>query len=442
MNLVRIAIMILSVIQLYTLFNISAWRKEKVIGWDVVSYYSYLPSIFIYDDIGNKNPETPNTGWHWPTKDGNRVVKMSMGVAICCAPAFFVVHGWQKLTGGNTGGWSIPYHFAVAISNWLFVLLGLFFLAKTLELRFSPQVTISTLVVIFLGTNLFYYSTSEPGMSHGFSFSLIAAYIYYIVRWHNNPRLMVAAIIGFLFGLITLIRPVNLIVFLLFAFYGVSDWKSFVSQWRNKVRNMKHLIVFVIMFAIAVFPQMLYWKEVTGNWLFYSYIGEHFFWNDPKILEGLFSFRKGWLLYTPVMAFAVAGLFFMRKKFPELKLAMVLLLLLFIYVTFSWWSWWYGGSYGMRPMIDIYAVLALPLASFMGVLLEKSKRIRMITYTLAFCFVSLSLFQTLQYRYNILHYDSTSRDLYLKSYFRLKKSTDFEQLLAPPDYDAARQGTR
>ena len=62
------------------------------------------------------------------------------------------------------------------------------------------------------------------------------------------------------------------------------------------------------MVVLVWVPQMIYWKEMTGRWLYFSYgSDERFFFGDPAIIKGLFSYRKGLFIYTPLLLFAFAG---------------------------------------------------------------------------------------------------------------------------------------
>ena len=50
-------ILLLIFISTYSIFNLKHWNKEdRIIAYDVVSYYSYLPATFIYDDVTLSNP--------------------------------------------------------------------------------------------------------------------------------------------------------------------------------------------------------------------------------------------------------------------------------------------------------------------------------------------------------------------------------------------------
>lgn len=110
--------------------------------------------------------------------------------------------------------------------------------------------------------------------------------------------------------------------------------------------------------------QIAYWKYATGDWVVYSYQDQSFSWLSPHILNGLFSYRSGWLIYTPVMAFSLIGFYALWKKDKSLFVPISILSVLFMYITWAWDIWWYGGSLGQRSMVQLYPVLAFPLAAF------------------------------------------------------------------------------
>ena len=77
-----------------------------------------------------------------------------------------------------------------------------------------------------------------------------------------------------------------------------------------------------------------------------------------------------------------------------------------IYVVFSWWTWWYGGSFGSRPMIDYYGLMAFPMAALIQKLAETKWWIRIVTTTVFVFFIYLNQFQMSQYRTSLLHWDT------------------------------------
>ena len=59
------------------------------------------------------------------------------------------------------------------LSSLFWVMMGLFVLRRLLLRYFTPSATAITLVLIGLGTNLFFYTVHEGPMSHGYNFALI-----------------------------------------------------------------------------------------------------------------------------------------------------------------------------------------------------------------------------------------------------------------------------
>lgn len=423
------------------------WEKqERVIEHDIHSYYSYLPLLFIYDDIKLEKSdyrmgENYYLFWYDYTPDGKKVTRMTSGLSILYAPFFFVAHGFTLLSDYPADGFSEPYKVFLLLSAIFYLIIGLDHLKKTLQYyTFSDFHIAITLLLIGLGTNLFAYASQSAPMSHVYNFCLISVFIYYTIQWYNDRSAKNTIIIGLLFGLITLIRPSNAVIMVFFILYGISGWADFKQRMLLFKRDT-FLLNAMFFFAFLVWiPQLIYWKTVTGNYFFDSYQENHFYFNNPKIIDGLFSFRKGWLVYTPIMAFSLIGIFFLRNNLKKLKLSVIVFLLLNIYIIFSWWCWWYGGTFGQRSLIDCYALLAIPFASFVKFLTEKKWYYYLWFYCIAAFFVWLNIFQTLQFEYKSLHWDGMTKELYFKQFGKLARINDFDKLVSWPNYDEAMKG--
>lgn len=76
------------------MFNIHYWTtKDRVINFDIISYYAYLPATFIYKDISlkfidDKLGEYREKSWPNTTDEGNYVIKTSMGLSFLYSPFF------------------------------------------------------------------------------------------------------------------------------------------------------------------------------------------------------------------------------------------------------------------------------------------------------------------------------------------------------------------
>lgn len=112
---------------------------------------------------------------------------------------------------------------------------------------------------------------------------------------------------------------------------------------------------------------MLYWYEMTGEWIHYSYTGEHFaYWNRPKIAAVLFDSQNGLFPYSPMVLLMVAAIFPAIRVRKYQAFSITVIFVLSTYVFASWWAWWFGGAFGHRSYIELYALLALPFAGMIA----------------------------------------------------------------------------
>ncbi|MBN8701486.1 MAG: hypothetical protein J0M08_00325 [Bacteroidetes bacterium] len=429
--------------------SLKNWQKEeRVIEHDIHSYYAYLPAYFIYDDIALKKSDYrygDNQYRFWPayTAEGEKVIKMTMGTAMLYSPFFFAGHLYAKNSTYEPNGFSEPYKIALLLSALFYLGLGLLVTKKILELFcFSEAVISLTLLVLGLGTGLLCYSSQSAPMSHVYSFFLFAVFIYYSCRWHENTSIKNVLIIGFSFGLISLVRPSNGVIALFFILYNVTDRNSLLQKIKLFKNFWWQLVLIIVCTAIVWVPQIAYWKSVTGDYYYYAYGNETFYWLKPKFLDVLFSYQKGWLVYTPLMLLAIGGVYFLKDELRKFRLGIILFLISNTYIISCWWCWWYGGCLGQRSFIESYALLAIPLAAIIHVILKQKKYVSISAGVVVVFFCWLNIFQTYQFEFKSLHHDGMSRKLYFKQFGKLDKVADFEQHVRWPNYEEALKGNR
>lgn len=419
------------------------WKDEnRIIASDVIDYYGYLPATFIFHDLGFHNPETIEKGKFYLRRSpiGGNILKMSMGMAVVYAPFFFIGHAAAQLLGYDAYGFSEPYRFMLLVGAVVYLLLGLYYLRKTLLHYFSDSITAVALLAVVLGTNLAHYATIEGTMSHVYLFALINVFVWHTIRWHENPTFLRIIGLGALAGFITLIRPSNIIVLLFFFLYNVYSWASLKEKIELVFRKFHWFVVMLLAFLLVWVPQFLYNLHFTGQLLFYSYTDERFFFNNPQIINGLFSYRKGWLLYTPMMTIALAGIFVSFFKMKQFSWAILLFISVAAYIIFSWWCWWYGGSFGQRPFVDYYGMLTIPLALVLKQLQKIGKWIFFSGLTVVFLLAALNLFQMQKYARGSIHFADMTKAAYWQSFWSVKPKPGFYDLLETPDYKMAKQG--
>jgi hypothetical protein len=419
-------------------------KDDSIIQWDIQEYYMYLPAIVIYHDPGfsfvqNLPPDLKSHYWLHSTPSGRQTGRMALGMTIAYLPLFLVAHAAAQLLHYPVTGFSHPYQMAVLCTGLLFSFIGFIFLRKLL-LRFFPDSIVAlTILIIALATNLFYYITDEGGMTHATLFGLFCLYFYCSVRWHENPKLKYLLPAAFALTLAALIRPTSALAALIFVFYGVTTADSIKAKIRLWLSRWQQLLIALIGAFILISVQLFYWKYISGQWFYYSYTDERFFFNHPVILHGLLGFRKGWLIYTPVMILAIAGMAFLGGKLKLLFWPLLAFLILNTYIVLSWWCWWYGGSFGLRAFIESYAFLAVPMAAFVQWCARRKWTLALCGIFVAWC-LFLNIFQTIQYRETIIHYDSMTRRAYIYTFLKMRWPS--EDMLNHPDYEKAMKGER
>lgn len=408
-----VLVVVLLSVGLLTFRSISL--PTKALTWDVFGYYLYLPATFIYDDPGltdavwldNIMDEYQPSATLYQLvngTDGKRVIKYTSGLALLWAPFFFIAHWLAQWLGYPADGFSLPYQLVLSYAGILWAIAGLLLLRKILIRYFDEKVTSVTLLLIGIGTNYFQLTAFDGTLlSHNFLFTLYALLVYSTIRWYERPGYGHSFLIGLSCGLITLIRPSEAICVLIPLLWNTTSWRQFTFRFKILKFSFIHVAAFILPALTVGAIQLIYWKTTSGNWLFYSYDnpGEGFRFFPPYILEFLFSFRKGWFVYTPVMIFAFIGFYHLYKWGKSWNLAIITFILLDIWIISAWSCWWYaGGSFSSRAILPAYVLLSLPLAAFTERVM--AGRLKWIAAGIAFLLISLNLFQTWQFENGII----------------------------------------
>lgn len=453
-SFVRLTLIGILLIQIGVILNIRPWRnaekKNALINWDVTSYYSYLPAIFVHKDLkfeflNNSEVNYAEKHQFWPetAPNGNKVIKTTMGMSVLYFPFFIISHIYSLVNDKVVAnGFSKPYEIGLTFSSIFYMMIGLFFLAKVLRSIYDEKKVSILLFLVFLGTNLFYYATTEPCMSHVYTFSLASVFMYITMKIYEKNNWKFFIFLGLISGLLFLVRPTNILFILAFLLYKIESFSSLNKRLYWLIQHYKKLTISIVISVLIGSVQFFYWKWATGNWFFNSYVGEQFYFNQPRIIEFLFSYRKGWLVYTPIFIFSFLGLYKMYMRKNPWFFSILIMLPVLVYLFSSWWCWWFGGGFGMRPMIDYYPLLIIPLGEILSTKISYKKYI--LNFILA-GFVSLNLFQTLQRRNLVIHWDSMSKESYWAFFttIKMKNAQDWERqkiLLNAPDYNKARNG--
>ena len=446
-----IALVVCYAMLLATHFYYPKWQlsgTEATLSYDVSGYYLYLPAAFIYHDLRKleflpeviaryRPTESPYQAFDHPS--GARVMKYSLGQAVMYAPFFALAHAYTGLNPDYPpDGFSLPYQVAISVGSLLFAALGLWLTLLVLRRYFSPGVCAASLLLLVFGTNYLNYSAIDGAMTHNHVYTLYALLLWLtdnLYRRAERAGTATFAAIGAVIGLMALTRPTEILAAILPLLWALplrrAAWSRRIDFFRLRWRSI--FLAGVATVTVGSL-QLLYWHYVTGEWIVYSYQDQGFDWLHPHLADGLFSYKAGWLTYTPLMWFALLGFYPLFRRHPDLLTAAGIHTILFIYVAFAWSIWWYGGSLGQRTMVQAYAVLVFPLAATLQAVSGSRKWLRAAFAAICLLFVAHNLWFTHQaHRGGLFVTEWMNRAYYWRTLFTFERNVDDQFLLDNPD---------
>lgn len=406
------------------LFWLPADNWKMIVLMDGNGYYSYLPATFIHHDYSFKfytERVKPEPVWFLVQSKGKQVNKYFIGEALVMTPFFLISHGFSYLLEDEHTGYSKVYFIGVLLTAFFYLWMGLFFLRKLLLHYQLNDLWISFILICFgIGSNLFYYSTQEPSMSHVYSFSFISLFLFLVQQYSFSKKRKLYFLSLLVLSLIILIRPINGII-LLFAPFFFSDFKSFKLEFISLFKKLVREIGYYLIVFSPIFLQLIVWKIETGYFIVESYPDERFYFNNPQVINSLFSYNKGLFVYTPICFLSLFSfiVFLKEKRYFQLVISF-LFLSIAVYFLSAWYQWQYGWSFGLRAYIDFFPVFALLIG--MLILSIRNFMLKIIIVIIGSFTTFLNQFQTHQYIYKIIHPYTMDKEKYWKVFLNSSDS--------------------
>jgi len=305
-----------------------------------------------------------------PTVTGLLPNPWTIGTAILWLPGIYVIDVLVKLFKISVNQFSCIYELGPGLTGIVLGIGGLYFLEKFLTESFKKRTAVLAVLILFFTTNLFYYLSFEPALSHSVIFFLIS---FFLFRWQatsKNRQALQWLELGFLLGLITITRLAESVISLLL----ISD--LLCGFRKENLRLIKKSGLVFVGFLGGIFPQLLAQLLIYGSFIYQPYLsGEngYFIFNISFPFQLLFSVRRGLFTWTPTIFLAIIGLLIKLKR-TEIKSRSYLFLLVFIFhwLIISFWSGALSAGYGNRLFIGTFPLLAYGLANFLEVMNLKS----------------------------------------------------------------------
>lgn len=428
--MIRIGYSRLSLLLTFVVLSLCVWHMrwkegqwKDIISSDARGYYAYLPAVFIYHDlqytaiIEMEQKVFGNSAVNYLKEvEGGNLNQYFAGETVLLSPFFFMAHTIAILSDRPADGYSQIYQEFVSLAALFYLFLGLWLLRKLLmDYKIRDEIIAITILLFVFGTNLFHYVITEPGMSHVYSFALITCFIWFARKciMDYKPSYVLWSTVSL--ALVCLARPNNAVVIVLLPFLAESSGR--LKDVAGKILRSYNTIggAFLFFLLIASIQPLLYYLQV-GRFFVDSYLAQDFNFTTPQIVNVLFSYRKGLFVYTPLLLLSMGWFGYALRRLRYQAAWLLVFFFLMIYIISSWFMWYYGGSFGMRPVIDYYAVFALLLALWLNELKHGWSRVVVIAAGLLL--LGVNQVQAYQYRNYILDWDRMTKHKYWKVFLK------------------------
>lgn len=423
----------------------SIYAPINIISWDAFGYYLYLPMKFIYNDLGFHHTETiqailekyqPSNSFYqaFPNDNGGLTIIYTLGMALQYAPSFFAGHLIAYLFNFPMDGFSAPYQYSLFVWSIVYSILGILLFAKVLKHLFEDKIAALVLFLVVFATNYIVHITfdGQNAYTHNYLFTNYAAVLLLTIKWHQRYSWKYSIALAVVTGIMILTRPTEVVCLLIPFFWNVSSIKTLKLKLELYKKYVLQIVVFGIILLLIGSFQFIYWKIQTGHFFYNSYkidagVGLDLF--SPHTIDFLFSFRKGWFVYTPLAFFFVFGLLLLYKTNKNLTLAFGLFFIANIYLISSWACWWYAGSYSQRPMVSSLPISGILLGYYFVWIKNKAISLKTISYFVIGAFLLLNLFQTYQFRYYVIDSSRMTKAYYFATFGKLQVDENDRKLL-------------
>lgn len=375
---------------LVALFLVSLPLVNPYVRGDGNGYYAYVRSAVIDGDLQFENEyrrgDPDFLGVVFRYSDGHLRDHMrmptgyvrnqwSVGSSVLWAPFFLEAHA-GVLALGELGrfvpadGYSLPYRAACALGTALYAFLGLLLAHRAARQFVSESAALWATLAIWGASSFPVYMYFLPFHVHALAAFAVSSFFGYglATRPAEGGERTRAQWLrwGLLAGLMVLIYSVNALILV----FAVFEW---IREQRGSRRFGEALMRgahFALAGLLVLSPHFALKWRLHGS-PFRTGLLTSVFWDTPRLAAVAFSSEHGFLLWTPVLVPALAGLvlLFRRDRFLAASLTSTLF---GFYYFISCYEVWHGASaFGSRFFVSFTSVFILGLGVTIDAALER-----------------------------------------------------------------------
>ncbi len=303
------------------------------------------------------------------TSTGHIGNHFAVGPAILWSPFLVVAHAgvlaWDGL-GGHVAadGHSRPYLVAMALGTAFYGFMALWISFVLARKYVAERWAFLATVAIWFASSLPVYMYFNPSWSHAQSAFAVALFLWYWMRTRTERTWLQWVILGALGGLMVDVYYVTAVMLLLPLLESLAGYRASMlgkasePAWRLFLKNA----VFSMTLVAAFLPTLIAKKIIYGSYFHLGYT-EQWFWNSPAFFKVCFSSQHGLFSWTPILLFAVAGFFALRKYDRTLALYLAIVFVAYLYLIGCYQDWDGLSSYGNRFFVGLTPLFVLGLAA-------------------------------------------------------------------------------
>jgi len=333
------------------------WKRELFV--DAGGYYLYNLMWLEYGYESKNFPDSLDVQMGHSIGLKNKIVKdkYTCGVAYLQLPFVFISK--QFACNNNASNPLSKYNnktidFIGIFYFWLGSIILFLFLSEHVR----KWIALLSVILIATGTNVFAYAVYHPGMAHIYSFFLFSIYLFIGDKWLVQKKWIQFLALSITLSFIVLIRPTDILFLPALLFIRNKPIENL-----KQIFTLKNIVTLGLSILIVWLPQFYYWYISSGSIIHYSYGSEGFpYLFSPKITQVIFAPDNGLLLYSPLfIVLFISNIYLITKKHP-FSIYYLLYQIIAIYLFASWHMPNFGGAYGQRNFVQIFAGYSLILA--------------------------------------------------------------------------------
>jgi hypothetical protein len=398
---------------LFFLFVLTLPLLNPWVRGDGVGYYAYARAPLIEHSLDfTHDYQSANESFRAGRFDANGQIKseyrtptghldnhFTVGPAMLWSPFLVVTHAGVLLArqmGASVlaDGFSAPYRYAMAFATGLYGFLALWLSFRLARKYVGPLWSFVATLAIWWASSLPVYMYFNPAWSHAHSAFVCALFLWYWDVTREHRSLAQWLILGLIVGLMLDVYYPNLMIVSALAVEAVAQYaqilRSGPSSSPSFLQVLSRHLLFALVVGVVLIPTFVTRAIVYGGPFETGYTPlRYFLWRSPVLFSVLFSSNHGLLLWTPLLGFAILGLFLFAFRLPKIGVPFIAALVAF-YLFISVWPDWAGiSSYGNRFFVSLTPLFILGLAYFLERLAARFSRPRI---ALAVCSGVLACF--------------------------------------------------